>query len=271
MKLSVSEFTGLRDYIHEKSGIFIKEEKAYFLENRLDTRMNELRCESVEEYCHRLKYDTQSGELNELIEALTTNETFFFRDMKQLNAFAQGALVQVMEEKKQRGDMTLNIWCAGCSTGEEPYTLAMLAEDMGWARTRIIATDINSKVIEVAKRGIYKGRSLKEVTPFILDKYFEKMDDGYWRVNDAIRAKVEFSVLNLLDRARMRLYGNMDFVFCRNVLIYFSPTAAKQVINCYYDSLKKGGCIFLGLAESMHLFSGAFKLVKFNDMYWYAK
>jgi chemotaxis protein methyltransferase CheR len=188
-----------------------------------------------------------------------------------LTTFSQEALPLLAEDKRSRGDRTITVWSAGCSTGEEPYTLAMLAtEAVPGMNVRIIATDINARVIGVAKRGIYSGRSLKDVTPAYLERFFTKVDDGY-EVIPAVRQMVEFMLLNLVDKTRMRLVAGADIIFCRNVLIYFAHPVAKQVINYFYDSLNRGGYIFLGLAESMHLFSGAFKLVKFRELYGYMK
>lgn len=271
MKLQADEFHMLRDYINEKTGIFLRDEKAYFLENRLESRFQEIHCDNIQEYYHLLKYDSSGSEMDTLTELLTTNETFFFRDSKQLYTFSQEALTQVVNNKREKGKRTLTIWSAGCSTGEEPYTLAMMAQEAARGMTiRIIATDINSKVLDIARQGIYYGRSLKDVPPQYLERYFIRSEKGFEVVPD-IKNMVEFMQLNLVDRVRMRLLNDLDFIFCRNVLIYFSAPVAKQVINCFYDSLNKGGYIFLGLAESMHLFSGAFKLVKFKELFGYMK
>lgn len=271
MKLSPADFKLIRDFINEKTGIFIRDEKAYFLENRLDARMKDLNCDTVQEYFRTLKYDSTNTELNTFTELLTTNETFFFRDMKQLLAFSDEALPDVIKKRKAEGKNKITIWSAGCSTGEEPYTLAMMcAETVKDASVKIIASDINTKVIDFAKKGYYSGRSLKDTPPAYLGKYFNKQEDGY-AVKDQIKSMVEFLNLNLVDKNKMRLIFDIDIIFCRNVLIYFEKETARQVISSYYDSLNKGGYIFLGLAESMHLFSGAFKLVKFKELFGYLK
>lgn len=271
MKLQADEFLMLRDFIHERTGIYLKDAKTYFLENRLEHRFRELNIDNVQEYCRLLKYNPSSGELDTLTDMLTTNETFFFRDIKQLDSFSQEALPSIVEKKKAAGTRTINIWSAGCSTGEEPYTLGMLAAEAARGmQVRILATDINSKVLETARAGVYAGRSLKDVPPYYMGQYFSPVNGGY-EVVPMIRGMVQFMNLNLVDKTRMRLIYDMDFIFCRNVLIYFSHPVAKQVISYFYNGLNKGGYIFLGLAESMHLFSGAFKLIKFRELYGYMK
>jgi chemotaxis protein methyltransferase CheR len=271
MKLSLDDFKALRDLLKEKTGIFLKDEKLYFLESRLNIRCRELNCPNAQEYYRLLKYDATGREMHVFVESITTNETYFFRDVKQLNTFAYEALPLVLAKKRAAGNPHLRIWCAGCSTGEEPYTLAILCNEVARDMlTHIIATDINTKVIDHAKRGVYVGRSLKEVPPAYLARYFTPQEAGY-AVNQEIRSKIEFLPLNLVDRLRMRLINDIDFIFCRNVLIYFDHPTAKQVINYFYDSLNKSGFIFLGLAESMHLFSGAYKVMKFKELFGYMK
>lgn len=271
MKITLAEFRLIRDLIHENTGIFLKEEKLYFLESRIDMRCREVNCDTVQDYYRFLKYDSTGEELRQLIELITVNETYFFRDAPQLKAFAQEALPQVVAKKVQQNDTTLRMWCAGCSSGEEAYTLAILASEVVKnIRCEIIATDINQKVLDIAKKGIYNGRSLKDMPIPYLTKYFKKIDEGYL-VDDSLKAMINFWTLNLIDKVRMKLIYNIDFIFCRNVLIYFSEAQAKQVVNYFYDSLNKGGYIFFGHAESMHLLSGAFRLVKFRELIGYMK
>lgn len=271
MKLALNDFRLIRDFIHDKTGIFLKHSKTYFLEQRLERRFEELGCADVQEYYRCLKYDTARNELDALVEILTTNETYFFRDIKQLLAFSREALPNVVERKLAEGKKSITIWSAGCSTGDEPYTLAMLASEvMKRIKIRIIATDINARVVQFAKQGIYSGRSLKDVPPHYLKRYFTLREDGY-EVTAEIKSMTEYMVLNLVDKMRMSLLSDLDFIFCRNVLIYFSHPVAKQVINHFYDSLNNGGYIFMGPAESMHLFSGAFMPVKFRKLVGYRK
>lgn len=272
MKLTTNEFKLLRDFVNEKTGIFIRDEKMYFLENRLDLRLKEINCDSVQDYYRVLKFDDKYNELDCFTELLTTNETYFFRDMKQLEMFALEALPEVVERRKAEGKDTINIWSAGCSTGEEPYTLAMMfSETVKDMKVKITATDINKKVVDIARKGVYFGRSLKDVPQVMLTKYFTKYDDGAYEVVPEIKQLVDYIILNLVDKTRMRLLFDMDFIFCRNVLIYFQKDVARQVISSFYDSLRKNGYILLGLAESMHLYSGAFKLVKFKELFGYKK
>jgi len=271
MKLSPGDFHVIRDFVHEKTGIFLKDQKAYFLESRLERRFKEIGCEDAREYYRLLKYDTSRRELDALIEILTINETYFFRDIKQLLAFSREALPCVVERKLAEGNKSITIWSAGCSTGDEPYTLAMLASEvMKKINIRIIATDINAGLVQFAKEGIYSGRALKNIPPHYLRRYFTPREDGY-EVAAEIKGMTEYMALNLVDKTRMSLLSGLDFIFCRNVLIYFSHPVAKQVISRFYDSLNNGGYLFMGAAESMHLFSGSFTPVKFRKLVGYRK
>lgn len=177
----------------------------------------------------------------------------------------------VLERKRQAGEKILRIWSAGCSSGEEPYSLAMLASEVVKdMKIQVVGTDINQRVLDMSRKGIYSGRSLKDVPPAFLVKYFSRNGDAY-EVKPAIRDMVEFWTLNLNDKSKLRLMYNFDIIFCRNVIIYFSKDIVKQIISSFYDSLRKGGFVFLGSAESMHMFSGAYKLVKFREVFGYMK
>jgi chemotaxis protein methyltransferase CheR len=271
MKLMLDDFKLIRDFINDTTGMYFREEKLYFLESRIEARCKETNCRTVHDYYRMLKYSSSALEFDTFIESLTINETYFFRDAKQLNALAHEALPQIVERKKQSGSMRLNILSAGCSTGEEPYTLAIiLSEFYPQMFVNIFATDINNKVLNIAKRGIYSGRSLKDMPAEYLDKYFDVDDDGF-KVKELLRRIVNFQNINLIDKQKMLSFTNMDIILCRNVLIYFEQGTAAQIVNYLYDDLNKGGFIFLGLAESMHLLSGAFSLVKFSEMYGYQK
>jgi chemotaxis protein methyltransferase CheR len=271
MKLTIEEFQVFRDFIHQKTGILFRDEKMIFVQNRLEARFAEIGCDNMEEYLRILKYDAKNEEMNALIEMLTTNETYFFRNLPQLEGFGTDAVPKMAARKKENNSQTIRIWSAGCSTGEEPYTLAMLvAENAPGMDIRIIATDINQRVLGIAKKGIYSGRSLKDVPQNYLNKYFVRQDQ-YYEVTPEIKAMIDFWTLNMVDKDKMRMIYNIDFIFCRNVIIYFSQDISKQIMSCFYDSLNKGGVVFLGHSESMHFLSAAFKLVKYKDSFGYMK
>ncbi|NMD69107.1 protein-glutamate O-methyltransferase CheR [Bacillus sp. DNRA2] len=191
------------------------------------------------------------NEWDELVNLLTINETYFYREENQLNE----CCYEILPTLKKYIHRPLRIWCAACSTGEEPYTLAMLIYETGLflpGAVEIIATDIDHRVLEKAEKGWYhKGAfSFRRIPPHLLEKYFTEVDEGY-QVNYAIRRMVKFKQLNLLDEEKAAQIGEVDVVFCRNVLIYFDHDTTTKVINCLQRNLVHGGYLFLGHAESI--------------------
>ncbi len=275
MKLELRDYIKLRDFIYERSGLHFEEKKIYFVKKRLATRMNILGIESPKEYLWRLKYGDPNGkEFQELINLLTTNETYFFREFDQLAVFAENCLQEVCAAKEREDRKQLRIWSAGCSTGEEPYTLSIILLEMvdryhTWD-VEIIATDIDTKVLQKARKGVYSKRSVKDVPEEYLEKYFIKDGDSY-KVKYIVKKPVKFRHLNLMDEKKMRLMSGMDFIFCRNVLIYFDENSRRAVVSNFYESLNNGGYIFLGHSESMSRISSAFKLRRKNGLIVYQK
>ncbi|HRY30117.1 MAG TPA: protein-glutamate O-methyltransferase CheR [Elusimicrobiota bacterium] len=274
MLLTTEEFTELRDMIYAESGIYFKEEKTYFIVTRLTARMGALNCADVSEYIQYLKFDKSKAELYRLIDALTTNETFFYRDLNQIEGFATEVLPQIVKRKREMGQRTIRLWSAGCSTGEEPYTLAIILheylKDLICWNIQLFATDISQRVLNACRIGTYPPRSMKDVPEDIRERYFEKVDHTY-KINFDIRKMVQFSMLNLSSRGLVRTMSNMDCIFCRNVLIYFNDESANQVVNSFYDNLTPGGFLFLGHAESIHRYSAAFRMVKLRSSFVYKK
>ncbi len=274
-EMSMEEFSMIRDFIHEKSGIFFGENKMYLVKNRIIKRMSDLGIKSYRDYFYHVKYDTSLKEFNNLMNVITTNETSFFRNEPQLLSFSEEVLPMIIEEKMQsRGGKHIRLWSAGCSTGEEPYTLAMILLEKlrtlaGW-NIEIIANDISESVLQRARRGEYTGLTLRGVKPHILTKYFTKVDDSY-RVNPEIKAMVSFSHLNLNDARKISLNSNFDAIFCRNVMIYFSDEVKKQLVRGFFNSLRPGGYFYIGHSETLHGISKAFKLVYFKNALVYQK
>ena len=275
MSLGNETFRLLRDMIYEQSGIFFPESKKYLLENRLRRRLEERNCQTFEDYYYFLKYDPgREGEFLCLFDVVTTNETSFFRDPGQLMAFENGVLHTLVKEKETRGEKRLRFWSAGCSTGEEPYTLAIIIKERqeqlkNWT-VEIMASDISEGVLQSAKRAIYNQNAIRNTPPAILTRYFRN-SGGNYAVKEEVKNLVRFYRLNLFDQARVRAVRGMDVVFCRNVLIYFEDKAKKHVVSWFYDSLNPGGYLFLGRAESLYNISRAFKLVNFDGRPVYKK
>ncbi len=263
----------IRDLIYRETGILYETKKDYAMKARLEKRMEATGAGSFRAY-YRMLQDSKSGELQNLIEELTVNETYFFRDFPQLQGFAELALPRVLDEKRQRGDFILKIWSAACSTGEEPYTLSIIIQEMiedyaSWEAS-ILATDIDRQVLRFAKKGVYGRRSMKNTPLPYRKRYFERLGDS-WRVLPHTVEPVRFELLNLMDRRRMRQQRGFDFIFCRNVLIYFNDVSRKKVVNCFYDSLNPGGFLFLGSSESVGRITAAFELTKIEDHIFYRK
>lgn len=266
-KISDAEFAQLRDFIYDKTGISIPEKRKYLLENRLGTRLQELNLASFKDYYDYLRLDAnRTKEMDALCERITTNETSFFRDIKQLTMFKDHILREALEAQEKAGRKELSIWSAGCSSGEEPYTLAILLHEVlgmsiiGW-RIRITANDLSPAMLEKCRRGVYGDYALRTTPRGMITKYFDDVGGGEFQIKSKVQKLVSFGPINLSDRAQTRRVPPSQIVFCRNVIIYFDDPMKKQVISAFYDNLLPGGHLFLGHSESIHKLSTAFRPV----------
>jgi chemotaxis protein methyltransferase CheR len=255
-------FRLIRDFIHGYCGIYFDDGSKFLVERRLSRRLEQHRLKSFEEYYHFLRYDRKrEEELVVLIDNLTTNETYFFRESLQLKAFSEEILPELRRMRADR--KVLRIWSAGCSTGEEPYTIAMLLLESGdWWRdwqVEILGSDINQRVLHTARKGVYKKSAHRVTNPEMLAKYFVE-ENGDYRIIDKVKELVSFSSVNLLDPYKTSLIANLDIIFCRNVIIYFDKEAKKKVIETFYQKLREGGFLLLGHSESLINLSNAFEL-----------
>lgn len=268
--LPLEYFIKLRNLIYEKTGISYEENKIYYVKKRLQQRMQAGGFAEVEDYIKYLKfYDRNGREFQDLINLLTVNETYFFREFAQLELFGEDCLEEVVQAKKKSGANTIKVLCAGCSTGEEAYTLAIILremlDDFKYWNVLIKAIDIDENVLTKARRGIYDNRSVKDVPQSYLRRYFTQPEPGQYVVRDEARELVVFEHHNLMDRRALRAEEGYDFVFCRNVLIYFDEASRKQVVDKFYSLLNPGGFIFLGHSESLSRISSAFRIRRMND------
>ncbi len=274
-KLTDAEFQQFCDLILEQSGIAFEEKKRYFVEKRIEKCFKETSFMSVKDYYRALKYGGSKEELMQLLEALTTNETYFYRHVSQIESFAEEAVPLILEERRKQNKHQLNIWSAACSSGAEIYTIGILLKetipDINKWKINLLGTDIDRKIIKIAKDAIYDKRAVKDVPPHILKKYFTLLSDGRYQLNSSITSMVKFEHVNLVDRIAMKKYQEQDCIFCRNVLIYFSDEAKRQVVHSLYQSLNKNGFIFLGHAESVGRITSAFRLKKFKKSLSYQK
>lgn len=264
----------LRDLIYGHSGLFFEDKKLYFLTRRVDQRMEEVGATSAQDYFQMLRYGADTSELQLLCEAVTTNESYLFREYPQLKVFAEVCLQEVLAEKRKRGDCHLRIWSAACSTGDEVYTLAIILREMiddfdDWVIS-LIGTDIDRQALRTARAGLYQERSLKDVPTAYRQRYFQQ--EGFnSRVAPAISRMVQFRQANLIDADVARVMSSQDFIFCRNVLIYFDDASRCRVMDLLYDALCSGGYIFLGHSESVGRITSAFRLVRRADQLVYMK
>jgi chemotaxis protein methyltransferase CheR len=273
--LSVEQFQSLSQQIYQKLGLHFDEKKIYFLKTRVAKRMAVLGIDDPREYVFKLNYaDPQGLEMQALANLVTTNETYMFREYDQLQAFANFCLPEMLSAKQARGERSLRIWSAGCSSGEEPYTLAMILQDVfpqaqSWD-CEIVATDIDENMLARVAAARYGARSVGDVPDEYRRKYL--IEDGdEWVVRPRTAALVQPRHLNLHDRMAMRSMRGFDFVFCRNVLIYFDDASRKAVVDHFYSALNPGGYVFLGHSESIGRVTTAFKLKRFETHLVYVK
>lgn len=261
--LPPEEFRLLRELINRFCGMTFSDDAQYVFERRLRDRVRELGLDDYTQYYHHLLYHPNAkAEMEAAVDALVTNETYFFREDYQLRAFRYEVLPELRERLEGEGRRSLTLWSAGCSTGEEVYTLAILVQDSklfeGWD-VRIFGNDISRRVLAVARRATYGSSSFRAMPPEY-EQYFVETPDGR-QVVPHIRGMCHFGHLNLLDRDRSALIGRADAVFCRNVLIYFDERARSRVIDTFYERLYPGGYLFLGHSESLLNSTTAFELV----------
>jgi chemotaxis protein methyltransferase CheR len=267
-QLSEEEFRLIRDLIYNHCGLFFDTDSKYLLDRRLLPRIGHHSLAGFREYYQFLKYDRRKDqELSDILDILTTNETYFFRESFQLKAFTDEIVPELKQLKEK--EKVLRIWSAGCSTGEEPYTIAMLLLELdcfqGW-RIEIIGSDISQRVVQHARRGIYGRSSFRSTEERYVNRFFTQTPEGF-RICDEVRELVSITHMNLFDANRLALLGKMDLIFCRNVIIYFDETSKKRVIESFFNTLRGGGYLLLGHSESLMNISTAFALRHLkNDM-----
>jgi chemotaxis protein methyltransferase CheR len=273
LELSDQTFRQLIGLIYSNSGLRFEDSAKYMIRRRLSPRVRELKLNSFEKYYHYLLYHAnRESELEVIFDLLTVNETYFFREERQLHAFSEEILPLIVEEKKD--NRILRIWSAGCSTGEEPYTIAMLCCASGLLRDweiDIFASDISQRVIQTARRGSFNESSFRNMPDGLREKYFEKLADNKYRIHDEIKQMVTFGKVNLFDEHKTGILNEVDLIFCRNVIIYFDVEAKKRVIETFYRKLRKNGYLLLGHAESLLSLSTKFKLTHFKHDMVYQK
>jgi chemotaxis protein methyltransferase CheR len=270
------ELLRIRDLIYQVAGIFHPDNKLRLLQDRCGRRMKERDVKTLREYLLCLTIQpSRQAELMALLNEITIGETCFFRNQPQLDALRQIVLPKMLEVKAKLPYRRFRVWSAGCSTGEEPYTLGMmLLEDTNtrlkdWT-TEILATDLNERSLAHAKAALYGSYSTRNLSAYYRQKYFAAVGEQL-QVQPAARASTSFNRLNLCDDARMTFMKGMDVIFCCNVLIYFDLASKRRVIQHFYNNLLPHGYLFLGHSESLYGVSDDFRLVHLPGTTAYVK
>ena len=271
IEMNEEEFRLLRDFVYQQCGLHFTPDSKYLLEKRLAKRVQFLKLKNFKDYYLYLRYNQdRTKELTEVIDSLTTNETYFFREDFQLKTFIEEIIPEIVKRKRSQGEYKVRIWSAGCSTGEEPYTIAMLLLEKGCYGDidfEIIGTDINQRVLNTARTGSYGSSSFRVTDKTRVDRFFIQDEAGKCQIREEVKALVSISHLNLFDKSRIALLGRMDVVFCRNVIIYFDIPGKKRVVESFYERLRPEGYLLLGHSESLMNLSTSFVLRHFlNDM-----
>lgn len=266
-RLRPEDFRLLRDLVNKHSGIYFEDAQIYVFERRLKDRLRALQLSDFSQYYSYLRWGAAAAqEIEDAVDALVTNETYFFREEYQLRAFVRDVLPDLKARAEVQGRRRLMLWSAGCSTGEEVYTVAILLLKSGlfegWD-LRVSGNDVSRRVLAVARRAVYPAHSFRAMPPEYAE-YFVADPEGR-RVHPKVRALCQFAQINLLDRDRASFLGRVDAIFCRNVLIYFDTESRKRVIETFYERLQPGGYLMLGHSESLLSLSTAFELAHLSS------
>ncbi|MEO1510601.1 MAG: protein-glutamate O-methyltransferase CheR [Planctomycetota bacterium] len=252
--MSAPQFKQLSEIIYKRAGIHFPESKKYILESRLSQRLRELDIEDFDQYIMYLTMGPyQSDEFQEMFNRVTINETSFFRNEPQLDVFENHVLPELLEARAS--SKRLRVWSAACSSGEEPFTLAMQLDRSLGARLsdwtiEILGTDISEKALNVANAGVYSDYALRTTSDLIKSRYFKQVG-ATWELDPKIRQMVRFELHNLKDRLAAKRHGTWDVIFCRNVMIYFDDEMKRQVVGTFFDQLAPDGTLFIGHSESI--------------------
>lgn len=256
--LNNADFERFRKTIYDESGITFSATNRPILDSRIKEILREKKLDSVDDYYKLITSDHE--EMKRMLDAVTTNLTRFFRNQPHFDALEKYVIPHVLEEKKKTGDRTVRVWSAGCSTGEEPYTIAMLLKrilPVGYD-FQVTASDISLKSLMVGQSGFYADNKVDGIPPDYLSQYFTKSAGGY-QVNKEIMSKVKFDYHNLKNDSGMR---NLDVIFCRNVMIYFDEPAQLVVLNRFWNSMASHSYLFIGHSESLFGMDTKFEFLK---------
>ena len=263
--------TLIRNLINERIGMFFDNGKSDLLMDKLSPLVIERGFGSYLDYYYLLKYDPSAhAEWQNVMNALSVQETYLWREFDQIRALVQ---TLVPQWQARNDNSTLRIWSAACATGEEPLTIAIALNEAGWferASIEIVATDASSKAIDRAVKGVYRERAFRNLPAQLRDRYFER-DGSDWRVRSDIHSRIKWGMANLVEENQISQFASADFIFCRNVFIYFSESAISRVVRSFSRFIRSPGYLFVGAAESLLRLTTDFTLTEIGDAFVYVK
>lgn len=267
------DFQKFREYFYRKTGILFEDSKRYFVDKRLIERIQATHSGDFRSYFTMLRFQASTHELQALTNAMTVNETYFFREAYQFDCLVNSLLNEVTQDRRR--DKSVRIWSLPCSTGEEPYSIVIYLLEQ-WSRlddfnVEILASDIDTEVLKQAAAGVFSQRSIQNLPQSLLSKYFTRLGNGNYKIDQEIAESIDFSRVNILDPLDTMKFQDIDVVFCRNLLIYFDDTSRRSAAETFYNAMRPGGFICLGHSESMSRISDLFTVRKFKDAIVYQK
>ena len=269
---SEEDLRRLCDFLYRRTGMVFAESKRYYVERRVLERIAATGAGSFPNYFAQLRSDAR-GEIEYFVNAFTVNETYFYREDHQLRCLTADLLPDRLRGKVP--GQSIRIWSVPCSTGEEPYSIAIwLLENWPMVdqyEIEIVGSDIDTEVLEKARGGVFGKRALMRMSPHLVEKYFSAIDLDSWKILDDLRDSVSFSRANIVEPADTRSHGQFDIIFCRNVLIYFDDASRRIAAENLYENLAPGGFICLGHSESMSRISPLFEVRRFTDAIVYQR
>jgi chemotaxis protein methyltransferase CheR len=268
-----ADFQKFREFFYRKTGIHFDDSKRYFVDKRLIDRIETTGADDFRSYFIGLRFESSGEELQELVNAMTVNETYFFREAYQFDCMVNDMLNEVVKRKRPGG--RIRIWSIPSSTGEEPYSIAIYLLER-WPKiddyeVEILSSDIDTGVLARAQRGVYSPRSVAQLPKPYLERYFRPRSDGDFEISRDLVAAVDFSRVNLNEASDTRKFRDIDLIFCRNLLIYFDDVSRRVAAEAMYDALSPGGFICLGHSESMSRITSLFTVRRFPDAMVYQK
>jgi chemotaxis protein methyltransferase CheR len=267
LAISDADFLKFREFFYRKTGIHFDDNKRYFVDKRLIERIEATGAGDFRSYFVALRFEAKGEELQALVNLMTVNETYFFRENYQFDCLVKDMMPEVARRKRPGG--RIRIWSIPSSTGEEPYSIAIYLLER-WAQiedyeVEILSSDIDTNVLAAAQRGVYSQRSVSNLPKAYLDKYFTRLNEHEWKIERSLVESVEFSRVNLTEADQTRRFRDIDIIFCRNLLIYFDDLSRRVAAEAMYDALNPGGFICLGHSESMSRISSLYQVRRFAD------